>query len=94
MPTPDLFIQLGTKCVSQIVALAEDKGFRIYVAWQYRNQVKSGIYYLTKSSYLYTNFSKEQVLEAISFGSDISHTEEAKSIFPRFVNCPCSISSN
>lgn len=69
------------KAIAQVVAIAEDKGFRIYVAWEWKDMAQQGIFGFTKSRDTYYDVSRDSVEEAASYGWDISGTPEAKKIF-------------
>jgi len=74
------FVHSGPKCIAQIAAVAEPGGFRIYVAWEWENMAKAGIYGITKSNDLYLTVTPEAINETADFGWDISETPEAKRV--------------
>ncbi len=69
------------KCIAQIMAVAEKGGFRLYVAWEWEEPAKKGVFGFTKSDKLYNTFSWEDVKNVASRGWDISGTGEEKRIF-------------
>lgn len=75
------FVNLDKKCIAQIVAIAEEKGFRIYVAWEWEIEAKKGIFGFTKSAILFKNVTAESINEAANCGWDISGSGEEKRIF-------------
>lgn len=75
------FVNLNQKSIAQIVAIAEENGFRIYVAWEWEIEAKRGIFGFTKSSKVFPNVTAELIEEAANFGWDISGSGEEKRIF-------------
>ena len=75
------YIVVDKKCIAQVAFVAEKNGFRIYVAWEWENMAKSGIFGFTKSATLFKYITPDAIIEAANFGWDISETEEVKRVF-------------
>lgn len=75
------FVMVGVKCIAQVVAVAESGGFRIYVAWEWEDMAKKGMYGITKSNILHAAVDTENIHHTANYGWDISETAEAKKIF-------------
>lgn len=75
------FVEVDRKCIAQIVAVAEANGFCIYVAWEWEELAKKGVFGFTKSSTLFKSVTSDSINEAAKFGSDISDSAEAKRVF-------------
>lgn len=75
------FVTLNQKSIAQIVAIAEENGFRIYVAWEWEVEAKKGIFGFTKSSNVFPNVTSELIEETANRGYDISGSGEEKRIF-------------
>jgi len=75
------YINSKGKCIAQVVAVAEDKGFRIYVAWEWQDPASKGFFGIVKSNETYFEISKAAVEETASSGWDVSNTPEARRIF-------------
>ncbi len=66
------------QCIGFVKAIPEEKGFRIYVAWEWRSMADKDFYALIKSSKLYTTISDHTIKETMNYGNDISGTQEMK----------------
>jgi hypothetical protein len=80
------YIQLPTQqCVAEIIVLVETykmvTGFRIYVAWEWKDMADRGVYGLAKSRTLYPIVTEDNIYNAMDQGYDIGGTEEANNIF-------------
>ncbi len=75
------YVTAWGKCVTQVVAVAEERGFRIYVAWEWKDMAEKGIFGFLKSQNTYYDVTRDSIDEAASFGLDISGTAEAKEVF-------------
>lgn len=75
------FVRRASKCIAQVVAVAEPGGFRIYVAWEWEEMAEKGVFGIVKSSSLYLDVSPESINDAANYGWDISETAEAQKIF-------------
>jgi hypothetical protein len=75
------FVNVNGQCIAQIMAVAEPGGFRIYVAWEWEDMAKGGVFGFLKSSKLYEVVTSEAIKETANYGWDISGTSEAKKIF-------------
>ena len=69
------------KCIAQIMAVSEQNGFRIYVAWEWEEMAKKGVFGFCKSRKTHQEVTKELIEETADTGWDISGTEEEKEIF-------------
>jgi len=67
--------------ISQVVAVAEEGKFRIYVAWEWENQAQQGNYGFIKSRYLYPTFGEREIMETARLGIDVGGTAAVKKIF-------------
>lgn len=76
------FVRSGRKCISQIVAVAEPGGFRIYVAWEWEAMASKGIFGITRSTNLYLEITPEAIEDTANIGWDFSESPEAKKLFP------------
>lgn len=74
------------KAIGGVVLRPEGGLFRIYVAWEWRDQALQGFFAVCKSSGLYSNASAEAINEAADYGTDITGTEEAKDLFHHIYN--------
>ena len=75
------YVGLNEICIAQVVAFAEDGGFRIFVAWEWKEMASQGVFVFVKSDKLYQTVTEKAINETASYGWDISGTEEAEKIF-------------
>ena len=69
------------KCISQIMAVAEPGGFRIYVAWEWEGMAASGCFGFCKSQKLHKEVTAELINHTADYGWDIGQTGEEKAVF-------------
>lgn len=69
------------KCITQIMAVAEKGGFRIYVAWEWEEMANKGVFGFTKSRSLYKVVTEKAIQETADYGFDIGGSGEERKIF-------------
>ena len=75
------FLTKEEHAIVGLVALPEENGIRIYVLWDWENQVKEhDIFSAYKSRYLYKELNEKNILETCKIGFKMS-ADEAKKIF-------------
>lgn len=72
---------MNDKCVAQVMAVAEGGAFRIYVAWEWEDVAKKGMFGICRSEEKYPYVTKRVIEETADYGQDISGTDEARKIF-------------
>lgn len=68
-------------CIAHLVAIPENGGFRIYVAWEWEAMAKKGIFGFIKSRNTFKVVSEQTIIETAERGIDIGGTGEEKKIF-------------
>jgi hypothetical protein len=71
----------GDKCIGQVMAVAEPGGFRVYVAWEWKDMASKGMFGFCKSRNLYPLISWDNIITTADQGFDIGGTGEEKKIF-------------
>ena len=69
------------RCIAEIRCIAEGSEFRVYVAWEWENMAKKGVFGFFESMKTYPEITEMAVDETCDYGSDIGMTEKGKSIF-------------
>jgi hypothetical protein len=75
------YVDIDGKCIAQVMAVAEKNGFRIYVAWEWHDMAKQGMFGFIKSQKNYESVTEEAINETADYGFDIGGTGEEKKIF-------------
>ncbi len=68
-------------CIAQIVAIPENGGFRLYVAWEWEAMAKKGIFAFIKSRTTFEMVTEQAIIQTAEYGSDIGGTGEEKRVF-------------
>lgn len=64
------------KCICQVVAIAEDGGLRLYVAWEWKDMANKGVFGFIKSRELHQTITPEIINRTADYGLDIGYDEE------------------
>jgi hypothetical protein len=72
---------INEMCFAQIVAIPENGGFRIYVAWEWEAMAKKGIFAFIKSRTTFKVVTEQAIIETAERGFDIGGTGEEKRVF-------------
>lgn len=68
-------------CIAGVVAMPENNGYRIYVAWEWESVAERQVYGFAKARDLVKSITPEAITETAKIGWDIGGTAEAKKIF-------------
>ncbi len=80
------WVELPTRhCIIAFKAIPEEKGFRIYVVWDWDVSVKQGIFSAYKSRTTYPKITEAAVVDACDLGWELS-AEDACKIFPELTD--------
>lgn len=72
---------INDMCIAQIVAIPEEGGFRIYVAWEWEAMAKKGIFGFIKSRTTFEVVTEKAIIQTAERGNDIGGTGEEKRVF-------------
>lgn len=75
------YTMLGRKAIAQVVIIPEGGSFRVYVAWEWEEQAKRGIFAIMKSTRLHNDVNCEVINYVADYGNDITPSHEARKLF-------------
>lgn len=72
------------KAIAKVVIVPSIGALRIYVAWEWEHMAQQGFFAISKQEGLCTGIDSNLINYVADFGNDITHTKEAKELFPEF----------
>lgn len=75
------YSMINRKAIAQVVIIPEGGYFRVYVAWEWEEQAKKGIFAIIKSTGLHRHGNVDVIEQVADYGIDITDTPEAKQLF-------------
>lgn len=69
------------KCIAGVVAIPENKMFRIYVAWNWEKKAEQQLFVFSKSREIYKTVTDENIERTANYGIELKDKNEINKIF-------------